>query len=241
MHLTIGRVKRATATGAAAVVALVGLVTTPHVAHAGSPNTPSADCFDNQGGEAIEKQVIVPLPGGGATLSLEVGTGGVQGALLPNLENVHVGICFSDTTPGTPSNLAGGIIFVNSVQLGAGSPHPLLSSGCANDPNVVVQPQCSFGLDAVITPTIGACGLTCGATVTVAVPVQVCAGLDVGVHPVGFQCPDGASGIATTTGLSGTTGLVITSFGLSGGPGGSAGIVSTLWVDGISVPIILGV
>lgn len=234
MNPAFGRVKRAAATGTAAVVALVGLVTTSHVAHAGSGG-PSGFCSDGVGGEAKEVGPIV-LPGG-VTLSFEVGTGGVQGQLLPNLENVGLGICFSDTPPGTPSDLAGGAIGINGPQLGAGSPHPILAVGCSNDPGVVIQPQCAIGLDAVITPTIGACGLTCGATVTVAVPVEVCAGLDVGVHQVGFQCP---GGVGSTTGLS-TTGLVITSFGVGGGPNGSIGIVSTLIVDGISVPLIVGV
>ena len=236
--LAIGRAKRAAATGTAAVVALVGLVTTSHVAQAGGIG-PSVACNDGVGGDAIEKQVVVPLPGGGATLSFEVGDGGPEYQLLPNLENIHVGVCFSDTPPGTPSNLAGGWVAVFGPQLGAGSPNPLFLAYCENDANVVIQPQCGVGLDAVITPAVGTCGIACGATVTVTVPVVVCAGLDIGVHAVGFQCPSGAVG--TSPGL-GATGLVITSFGVGGGPNGSTGIVSTLVVNGVPLlPLIVGV
>jgi len=239
MKPTSGRIKRVAATGAAAGLAVLGLGMSSHgVLAGGILGQPSAACTDNQGGEWIEEPILT----GPISLSVEVGDNGVQGQPFPAAENVHVAVCYSDTAPGTPSNLAGGYIGVFGPQVGGGDDTPQVFGACLNDAGAVFQVQCAYRVGVSVTPTAGPCGLACGATVTVSIPVQVCAGLAAGVHQVGPNCSTGTLPVNQTVNV-GASGLIVSSFGIGPGPNGTLGATTpttTVSVDGISEPLTAG-
>jgi hypothetical protein len=234
-----GRIQKVASMGAAAGLALLGLVASNHGAFAGAPSDPSGYCNDAKGNE-FQEITILTAP---ISLAIEIGDNGpTTSGSLQALENVHVGVCYSDTPQGTPSSLAGGDISIFGPQLGSGSTTTQNADGaCLNDPGVVVQPNCGFNVTIAATPTTGSCGVACGAAVTVSIPVELCAGLVAGVHQVGSNCSQPGP-VNTTVGL-GETGLILSSFGVSPGPNGTLGVstpTTTLYIDGIAEPFTLG-
>jgi hypothetical protein len=178
-------------------------------------------CFDNPFINPNGDDIPILTGQGGLWLGVEIG--GSTTSLGPTTVG-HVAVCASTTPPGsTGPETLGENITVNVLATGWSDPNTA-HVGCNPDTN---PPTVAVTCNVATTPTYS----INGTTLSVTIPIALCLNTTLTGQ---VTCSSASTGI-------GTTGVIVTTIGLGGGPGGTTGASvspnTTLYVDGIAVPL----